>query len=143
MTTYTLDERVRLKDDVDRWRADAQWFERQARAARDDAIELRRVARLLSAEVDPLRRILLPVTELHTLETWEGTAASASRRRLDGHEGRRAMAVRTLDAVVADLEAEAGVQDKVQVDNESWSDSRRANASWLASQIGYYNGVLL
>jgi len=143
MTTYTLEDRVKLKDDVDQWRADARWFERQAVTARDDAIELRLVAELLSAEVEPLRTILAPVVGLHTVDTWEGNAATASRLRLDGHDGRRVMAVRTLNTVVADLQAEARAQDEVQADNESWRDSRRANASWVASQIGYYNGVLL
>ncbi|NNC79012.1 MAG: hypothetical protein HKN94_02565 [Acidimicrobiales bacterium] len=143
MTTYTPQDRLRHKDDVDQWRADARWFAQEAATARDDAIEVRRLAADLGAEIDPLRTMLDSIGGLHTRTTWEGNAATASRRRLEGHEGRRVLAVRTLDGVIDDLEAQAQALDKVQQDNESWRDGRRADANWLASQIGYYNGVLL
>lgn len=140
---HTPEDRVRQKGDVDRWRADANRFARVAATARADALELRQLAADLVVEVDPLRTVLDSIGGLHTRTTWEGHAATASRRRLEGHEGRRVLALRTLDGVIDDLEAQAQVLDKVQQDNESWRDGRRADANWLASQIGYYNGVLL
>jgi hypothetical protein len=143
MTTYTLDDRLRIMGDIDQLRADARVYDRRARDAADDAAELRRVAHSLDDDLDRLDGVLKPVRDLHWPRVWIGDAATASRDRLDEHEIRTVAAVQVIGNLVADLRSEAAVKDRIHDNNERWRNDNYRDAGWLAGEIGYHNGRLL
>ena len=71
------------------------------------AEDARRIARLLEHEVAILHRTFSPLRTLHTSSTWEGLAASQSRRRLDRHEDEFTMELRRIDRVIDELATRA------------------------------------
>lgn len=79
----------------------------RARSLDESAEHIRFVARQLASEVSPLRSAFNTVRTQHTPSAWTGEAATGSRQRLDQHEQRCVSAVRTVDLLIDDLEAEA------------------------------------
>ena len=78
----------------------------------DEAARMRSLAAGLTTALEPLRTAFNGIRSLHTTRTWEGQAATASRARLDGHEIQHNTAIRSIDGLIDDLEAEAAVTEQ-------------------------------
>ncbi len=94
------------------------------------AARMRTIAVQLTNAVQPLRTAFNPIRSLHTAQTWEGQAATASRRRLDEHEIRHNTAIRSIDGLITDLEVEAARVEQMrsstlgEIDAVSWQITR-------------------
>ena len=84
----------------------------EAGSYEDQATRMRSLAAGLTTAIQPLRSAFNDIRSLHTTQTWEGRAATASRARLDGHEIRHNAAIRSIDALIDDLEAGAAVAEQ-------------------------------
>lgn len=84
----------------------------EANAYEDRAAAMRTLAASLTTAIQPLRSAFNPIRSLHTTQTWEGQAATASRTRLDGHEIRHNTAIRSIDGLIDDLVTEAAVAEQ-------------------------------
>jgi len=102
----------------------------EAWAAEQRAETLRSVASQMTNNIDPLRGVFTPVHRYHTVNTWEGNAATQSRTRLDTHEGRTTGAITTLDGIVDDLYDAAALADGAA----SSARSQASSTSWRLSQ---------
>lgn len=119
------------------------YWQRSAAAAEDDAAEMRRVARGLDREIAPLRTVFGPIRSLHVAATWEGQAATLSRQRLDEHELRCTTAIRTVDALVDDLDAEA-LRAEARADTaRSFYNTARRSAVQLEIELGRLDDVYI
>lgn len=95
-----------------------RYWDRQAGLESELAEQMRRIAHELDASAAPLDHVLAPIRDLHTPQTWDGNAATQSRRRLDAHEDRCATAIRAVHYVIDDLQTQAQAA------------SRRAQDAW-------------
>ena len=75
------------------------------------ATKLRETADGIDLNAAPLQNILRPIWDFHTSNTWEGGAATRSRTRLGTHEERISDVITTLNRLVADLDAEAALEE--------------------------------
>ena len=91
-----------------------------ARAADDDVAAMRRVATELDRTIEPVRTLLEPIRTRHVVATWEGRAATASRRRLDRLADQLQGTLRSVDHLVGELRSSA---DRRQAASEQyWTD---------------------
>lgn len=97
----SLDDYYDYKFEEDTWNRLADGY-----AA--EQVEMRRVARALRAEITPLNNLFMPIRGLHDSTTWEGNAATESRRKLDTHEDRFGSAVTSINGLASDLDIRAG-----------------------------------
>lgn len=104
----------------------------------DEAHRIRNVIDLISAELAPLRTIFDPIRTQHTIDTWEGHSADASRRRLDEHEDRCLTTIRTLDALIDELGHAAAVAVRTADLTRDEADSVRHTALLLEREL---NGI--
>jgi len=75
------------------------------------AQRMRQIAGQLRTEVSALTDLFGPIRRLHTTATWQGNAATLSRNRLDVHEDRHRFAVRAIEGIANDLDADASTAD--------------------------------
>lgn len=116
---------------------------RAASAATTKARDLEATANALTRSTAPLSGALNAVRALHTSTTWEGNSATASRRRLDTHDERCASTLNAIDGLVADLQEQQRVQERIA----SYAVYEQARAvsqlNTLQREIGYFNGRFL
>ena len=136
-------ERRSMETQLSSQYSNMRYWQRAATDAEDEAAEMRRVARGLDREVTPLRTVFGPIRTLHVAATWEGEATTLSRQRLDEHELRCTNAIRTIDALVDDLDAEAVLADARADTARSFYNSARRSAAQLEVELGRLDDVYI
>lgn len=107
---------AQIEADLSRNRASLHYLDQRADGLADRAFRLRQLANEISIELTPLRTAFDRIRLLHTRNTWEGEAATASRQRLDTIESRHHAAVRQLDQLIDDLQHEASISHQEATD---------------------------
>ena len=107
--TFHTSEVDRIQSQIDGFEGSRDYWARQEAYWDERNEALRACASAIDTNMAPLPQVLEPVERLHNSHTWEGTAANQSRTRLGMHGERARAAITTLDALVDDLQAEAGV----------------------------------
>jgi hypothetical protein len=129
--------------DYNRLNAQKLAASRAASAATRKARDLAATANALRRSTAPLSGVLNTVRALHTSMTWEGNAATASRRRLDIHDERCASALNAIDSLIADLQEQQQVQEGI-ASYANYEQRRAANQlNTLQMEMGYFNGRFL
>lgn len=128
-----LDRLLALESEIARAKRGAATADRRS-------VELSAVATELDIASEPLIGLLQPVRLLHTIATWEGDSAAASRRRLDGHEERAVAALSAIDGLIADLRAEAGAAARLRNARQAGVDRMLPEFNALQAELGYYHG---
>ena len=106
----------------------------QARAAEDRADDLRTVAWQLDLRTRPLDSLVEPIADIHILDTWTGSAATSSRRRLDAHAAGLTGTRNSILDLADQLRAEATVADSEAT--SLWSAAATARSgSFEASTV--------
>ncbi len=120
-------ETARLQRELARSRQSLNYLNNHAESHDSNALRMRQIAARLTNEIQPLRTVFTPLRQLHTSHTWEGQAATASRRRLDQHEIRHTAAIRGIDRLIDDLETTAqwhaaeSAELSTQINNVRWA----------------------
>ena len=114
---------------------------RKASAARTAAADLRHTGSRLDDASVGLSSVLQPIHDLHTPATWTGQAATQSRRRLTAHQDRCTAAQRAIDDLIADLEAEAAVQESFASTYDYYRSIYTPEYRRLQAELGYANGI--
>ena len=133
MTTRTAEasaqEIAQLERDLYYARRAATSYRREAAQFRAEATEMLSTAHDLTLAAAPLRQVLQPIRQLHTPLTWEGNAATASRRRLDAHEDRCNRVVIQIDNLIEDLNE--GMRSNYQAADRAENKQQRSqNMVW-------------
>jgi hypothetical protein len=148
ITTGTADagaeaEREQQLRDYNRINIQKMAASRAASVATTKARDFEDTASALSRSTAPLSGVLNTVRALHTSMTWEGNAATASRRRLDIHDERCASALNAIDSLIADLQEQQQVQEGI-ASYANYEQRRAANQlNTLQMEMGYFNGRFL
>jgi len=135
----TAAEQRALETQLSSAHSSMRYWRQEATDAEDRAADLRRVARSLDVEITPLRTLFTPLWTLHTVETWEGQSANLSRQRLEHHEERCTTAIRSIDALIDDLGAEAVRADAWAGTAQSNYTSARRNAANIEMEMGRFD----
>ncbi len=124
-----------IEADLSRNRASLRYLDQRADDFGDRAFRLRQLANELTVEAVPLRTAFDQIRRLHTLATWEGQAATASRHRLDVLESRHNTAIRQIDQLVEDLLLEASISAQQATDIHAQMSSVRWAIDHLEQQL--------
>lgn len=105
------------------------------------AARMRAVATSIDHAAEPLERVLEPVVELHTPDTWEGRSADAARDRLDRHRERCRIALRSAGGLAAELRAEAGMEDARAAADEALGSGLLGRIRHLELELGHFDHI--
>lgn len=124
-----------IEADLSRNRASLQYLDQRADDFADRAFRLRQLSNEITVELSPLRTAFDQIRRLHTLHTWQGDAATASRQRLDTLESRHQTALRQLDQLIDDLLLEASISHQQATDIHTQMSSVRWAIGELEDQL--------
>jgi len=107
------------------------------------AQRMRIVAGRLRFELTALHDLFGPIRNLHTTGTWQGNAATLSRRRLDAHEDRHNSAVRAINGIADDLDTEASAADHQATQARQNETYYRQQATRIDVEAGAFDDVYI
>ena len=127
IAAQNTEEIAELATQISSYTRSITYWQGQEGAADSRAFDLRRVKQGLTNGISPLAGIFTPIRTYHTVNTWEGNAATASRERLDIHEEVLGGARRNIEALIDDLQDELVITE--------------GEADWAGNRVSHYRSL--